>query len=91
MFLRNPPAGAPVLPNKLGRVLRHLDVECSTYIEHSPDTPLCARTLAEYWLQNGVTDRARAMLLLYLTHTTERDPQAERVWQQLGGGPLPKK
>lgn len=91
VFLRNPPANIPVLPNKLGRILRHLDTECSTYIEHSPDTPLCARTLADYWMRNGAIDRARAMLLLYLSHATEKDPQAERLWQQLGGGQIPKR
>jgi len=91
VFLRLPPAGTPVLPNKLGRVLQHLDTECSAYIAHSPDTPLCARTLADYWLRNQVPDRARAMLWLYLSHAPQRDPPAERVWQQLGGGPIPKR
>src|ERR1035441_5103744 len=38
------------LLRKLGRVLRHMDRECVAYIENSPDTPLCARTLADYWL-----------------------------------------
>ena len=45
VFLRHPPPGIPVLSNKLGRLLRHLDRECAAYIENSPDTPMCARTL----------------------------------------------
>src|SRR4029077_4146611 len=38
IFLRRPPPGIPVLSNKFGRVLRHLDRECTAYIENSPDT-----------------------------------------------------
>lgn len=91
VFLRNPPAGTNVFPNKLGQVLNHLDAECEADIEHSPDTPVCARTLADYWLRNGLKDRGRRMLSLYLSHATERDAAAEKVWQQLGGGPIPKR
>jgi hypothetical protein len=72
----------PAQADKLRRVLLHLDAECSAYVEHSPDTPLCARTLADYWLRNGVKDRARRMLSLYLAHA--RDEKAERALQQLG-------
>jgi hypothetical protein len=72
----------PAQPDKLRRVLLHLDAECSAYIEHSPDTPLCARTLADYWLRNGVKDRARHMLRLYIAHA--RDEKAEQALQQLG-------
>jgi hypothetical protein len=68
-------------PNKLGRVLRHFDKECAAYIENSPDDPLCARTLAQYWLRNQVKDSARRMLVLYLAH--RRDPQAERLLREL--------
>lgn len=89
VFLRNPPPGTPVISNKLGQVLSHMDTECAADIEHSPDTPTCARTLADYWLRNRVPDRARNMLRLYLSHSPQRDIQAERAWQQLGGGPLP--
>jgi hypothetical protein len=72
----------PAQPDKLRRVLLHFDAECAAYVEHSPDTPLCARTLADYWLRNGVKDRARRMLRLYLAHA--RDERAERALQQLG-------
>ena len=86
VFLRRPPPEIPVLSNKLGRVLRHMDRECTTYIDNSPDTPLCARTLADYWLRNQVKDSARRMLQLYLSHTTRRDQQAERALRDLDAG-----
>jgi hypothetical protein len=79
IFVRGSQSSPPAFPDKLRRVLNHLDIECTTYIEHSPGTPLCARTLADYWLRNGVKDRARRMLLLYLSHTSKKDPQAERA------------
>ena len=89
VFLRRPPPGIPVLSNKLGRVLRHMDRECVAYIENSPDTPLCARTLADYWLRNQVRDSARRMLLLYLSHVKRPDEQAERALQTLDAAPPP--
>jgi hypothetical protein len=89
VFLRRPPPGTPVLSNKLGRVLRHMDRECAAYIENSPDTPLCARTLADYWLRNQVRDSARRMLLLYLSHTKGRDEKAERALRMLDSSPPP--
>jgi hypothetical protein len=89
VFLRRPPPGTAVLSNKLARVLRHMDRECAAYIENSPDTPLCARTLADYWLRNQVRDSARRMLLLYLSHAQRRDEQAQRTLQELDAGPPP--
>jgi len=85
IFVRGPQPLPPAFPDKLRQVLTHLDIECTAYIEHSPATPLCARTLADYWLRNGVKDRARRMLLLYLSHVSKPDPQAEQALQQLGG------
>ena len=87
VFLRRPPPGTPVLANKLGRVLRHLDRECAAYIENSPDTPLCARTLGDYWLRNQAWDAARRMLLLYRAHANQRDEQVERALQKLDADP----
>ena len=77
IFERHPPPGAAVLPNKLGRVLAHMDRECEAYIANAPDYPLCARTLARYWRQNQVPDEARRLLLLYLSHAPRRDEEAE--------------
>ncbi len=79
----------PVLSNKLGRVLRHLDRECAVYIENSPETPLCARTLADYWLRNEAWDAAHRMLTLYLSHAERRDEQAERALQKLDAASPP--
>jgi hypothetical protein len=90
VFLRNPPPGIPVLDNKIGRVLVHMDTECAAYIEHSPGTPYCARSLFDFWMRSQQPARAQNMLRLYLAHAPERDPEAEKWWQRLGGGPLPK-
>jgi len=84
VFLRTPPPEIPVFPNKLGRVLRHLNQECETYIRNSPDTPLCARTLGNYWLRNQAAEPARRMLRLYLAHA--EDEQARRALQRLEAG-----
>jgi hypothetical protein len=89
VFLRRPPPGTRVLSNKLSRVLRHLDTECAAYVENSPDYPLCARTLANYWLHNQAWDAARNMLRLYLAYAQRRDPQAERALQELDAGSAP--
>jgi len=91
IFLRRPPPGIAVLSNKLGRMLRHLDLECAAYIENSPDSPLCARTLADYWLRNDQWDAARGMLRLYLAHAQRRDEWAERSLRKLDAGPPPSK
>jgi hypothetical protein len=85
IFVRGSQSSLPAFPDKLRRVLNHFDTECTAYIEHSPSTPLCARTLADYWLRNGVKDRARRMLQLYLSHASKKDPQAEQALEQLGG------
>ncbi len=89
VFVRHPSPGMPVLSNKLGRVLRHLDQECKAYIENSPEMPLCARTLAKYWMSNDVKDDARQMLRLYLSHAPDRDPQAEQMLKDLESGASP--
>jgi hypothetical protein len=89
VFLRRPPPGSEVLSNKLGRVLRHLDRECAAYIENSPDSPLCARTLADYWLRNQAWDAARRMLLLYRSHAPRPDERVERALKTLDSRPPP--
>lgn len=68
VFVRRPPPGMPAFASKFGRVLAHFDKECAAYIEHSPETPQCAQTLANYWMRNGVQDRARRMAELYRLH-----------------------
>lgn len=85
VFVRGPGASTAAFADKLRRVLNHMDAECEAYIEHSPATAMCARTLADYWLRNRVKDRARHMLLLYLAHALKRDPKAEQALDRLGG------
>jgi hypothetical protein len=91
VFVRNPPPGTPVLPDKIGRVLVHMDTECEAYIEHSPGTPNCGLSLFDFWMRSKQQDRAVRMLQLYLAHTPERNPQAEEWWRRLTGGPVPKR
>jgi hypothetical protein len=91
VFVRSPPPGTPVLPDKIGRVLVHMDKECEAYIEHSPDTPNCGLSLFDFWMRSKQQGRAVRMLQLYLAHTSERNPQAEEWWRRLTGGPVPKR
>jgi hypothetical protein len=69
------------LTNKFGRVLRHLNNECKFYIDRSPDTPQCARTLADYWIRNQAWPQAHQMLRLYLDHRA--DPAAAAALARL--------
>jgi hypothetical protein len=87
IFLHQPPAGTPVFADKLPHVLNHLERECEGNIEHSPVAYLCARTLADFWVQAGDIARGRKMLQLYLRHTMYPDPAAENALRQLGGAP----
>lgn len=89
IFQRRPPSGSALLSNKLGRVLRHMDRECEAYIESAPDYPLCARTLARYWMRNQSPGEARRMLLLYLAHAPRRDEEAEGWLREVNGAPVP--
>ena len=82
IFMRQPTPGMPVLQNKLGHVIKHLNAECEAYIAHSPDTPFCARTLADYWLRLQQKDLARRMLELYVSHAPH-DEQAQRALRQV--------
>lgn len=90
VFVRRPPPGTPPLSNKLGRVLRHLNEECEAYIESSPDSPLCARTLGDYWSRNQARDAARRMLLLYRAHAKQADEKVDRALQELESGAPPQ-
>lgn len=83
VFRRNPPPDTPPLPQKLGRVLKHLNNECAAYVENSPEDSLCARTLADYWMRNQVKEYARRMLRLYLAHAPQPDEKAERALRDL--------
>ena len=84
VFLRNAPAGTPAFSDKLTHVVDHMDRECTVAIENDPAAPLCARTLADFWMRSGQKARARNMLTLYLAHASERDPVAERALRELG-------
>jgi len=89
VFLRHPAPGTLVLANKFGRILKHLNAECEAYLEHSPDTPECARTLADFWMRNQAVEPAWRMLRLYLAHARKPDPQVQAVLDRLRGVTLP--
>ena len=82
VFMRNPPTGMPVL-DKARQSIDHMEAECTLHIEHEPDYPLCAHSLADLSLRAGDNERARRMLGLYLSNTTQRDPSAERAFRRL--------
>ncbi len=81
IFVRNPPAGVAALP--AGRVDLHLEDECRMHVERDPEFSLCARTLANLYLQAGDRERARRWLKFYLDHPYGDDPEARRAYVQL--------
>ena len=82
VFLRDPPAGIPVL-DKAVQSVDHMEAECTLHIEHEPDYPLCAKSLADLSLRAGDTERAKRMLGLYLSNTAEKDPSAVQALRRL--------
>jgi hypothetical protein len=84
VFLRNPPAGMPVL-NSLD-VLTHMEQECSVHLENEPQYPLCARSLGDVFLKVGDQGRARRWLAAYLERAKSPDPAASEALQRLIGG-----
>lgn len=86
VFLRDLRSGGTPSSEKLTRVLDHMDTECAAYIANDPRLPLCARTLADYWIRGNNRERAYRMLSLYLSHPHEPDPDAERMLRQLASG-----
>jgi hypothetical protein len=56
-FMREPPAGAQVLPNQ--EALASIEAQCRVQLERDPAHPGCANGLAQVY-QNIVGDRARA-------------------------------
>ena len=82
VFMRDPSAGMTIL-DKSRLAIGHMESECSMHIEHDPDYPLCARELGDLSLRAGDKDRARRMLGLYLSNTTEKDPSAQKALRDL--------
>ncbi len=82
VFLRDPPADMPVL-DKARQSIEHMEAECSLHIEHEPDYPLCARSLGDLSLRAGDNERAKRMLGLYLSNSTQKDISAEQALRRL--------
>lgn len=82
VFMRNPPADIPEL-DKTRLSIEHMEKECSLHIEHEPDYPMCARSLGDLSLRAGDNERAKRMLGLYLSNTTQKDPSAEKALRRL--------
>ena len=81
VFLRDLPAG--VVPLDKSRIFDHLDAECRLHIDRDPEFSLCARTLANLYMQSGSRGRARHMLELYLAHPYADDPAARQAYLKL--------
>jgi hypothetical protein len=86
MFERASSPDAAGVPQKLQRVLDHMDAECADYVEHDPRLPACARRMAQYWLEGKNRERAYRMLSIYLSYAHQPDPEAQRVFQILVHG-----
>jgi hypothetical protein len=82
VFLRDPPPDIPAL-DKARLSIEHMETECTTHIEHDPDYPLCARSLADLSLRARDNERAKRMLALYLANATEKDPSAQQTLRRL--------
>ena len=81
VFLRDVPAGVPVLDK--GRILDHLEAECTLHVTRDPEFSLCARTLGDFFLRLGDRARARKNLALYLEHPYDEDPRPRELYMQL--------
>jgi hypothetical protein len=81
VFVRQAPAGVEALDK--GRVIDHLENECRLHVERDPEFSLCARTLANLFLQAGNRARARSLLGFYLEHPYADDPEARRAYLDL--------
>jgi hypothetical protein len=81
VFVRQTPAGVEELDK--GRVIDHLENECRLHVERDPLYSLCARTLANFFLESGNRARARALLTLYFEHLYADDPEARQVYLDL--------
>jgi hypothetical protein len=82
VFMRDPPADIPVL-EKARLSIEHMESECALHVEHEPEYPLCARSLGDLSLRAGDQERAKRMLGLYLSNTTQKDPSAEQALRNL--------
>jgi hypothetical protein len=80
VFLRNPPAGMPVLPPQ--KIADHLESECRSLIEHDPKYPGCARRLG-FLVRMTNPARARRMFELYFEHAGGSDTEAQAAYEDL--------
>ena len=83
IFVRSPGPATEDAEGRANRVFDHMANECLIHIANSPDTPRCARTLADYWMRAGNKIKARGLLRAYLSHVTEKDPNAEQALEKL--------
>ncbi len=82
VFMRDPPPDIAVL-DKARLSIEHMEAECALHIEHEPEYPLCARSLGDLSLRAHDNERAKRMLGLYLSNSTEKDPSAEQALRNL--------
>jgi hypothetical protein len=81
VFLRNPPAGMPVLDKS--RIAGHLEAECALHVTRDPEFSLCARSLGNLFLRMGDRERALRNFALYLDHPYDNDPRPRQEYLQL--------
>lgn len=81
VFLRNPPAGMPVLPSQ--SALDSLESQCEVILANDQERPRCARGLGRLFARMGDLSRARRWMGTYLERRKDANPADDRLFQQL--------
>jgi hypothetical protein len=81
VFMRRPPVEVQSIDSL--RVLDYLEAGCELHIEHEPEYPRCARSLAQVFLKLGDATRGRKWIGTYLRLARVPDPEAQAAYQKL--------
>jgi hypothetical protein len=85
VFLRNPPAGMPILDS--GQMPAMLESQCTFHMEHEPQFPGCARDLGQMFSALGDLPKARQWLGVYLERAPGGgDSEAREAYQKMSSG-----
>jgi hypothetical protein len=69
VFMRNPPAGVPVLDST--EIFKSMDDECSTVLDHTPWRPACAQSLAGVYNAIGRPSEAARWMATYRQYASQ--------------------
>jgi hypothetical protein len=85
ILMRHPPTDVEPLPSL--NIFDHMEAECQLHLDHQPELPRCARSLAQIFAKVGDQARARRWLGAYLQYPHPPDPEAESAYQRLSASP----